>query len=164
MTNPPDVKPTSSGVLAAPILAPPLGPSAASIGAQMPMPGLAAPNMKPNVLAPPNTSSSGLSPLPLSHYSPTPPPAAMSTAATTQPATPTEPLTPSYSMANLEPIAPDASAHSTQHQPAQGKGRRKSAAPKQEAPVEPEPEPPLEGNGDSKLHHPPELQRRGHQR
>ncbi len=139
--NPPDMRSSPSAVLAAPVLAPPLGPNPGMLGAQMPILGFGPPGMKSNVLALPNTSHSGLSPPPLNQYTATPPPAATSPNPPAQPALPSATPAALYTTATLEPV-PEAAPP----QPAQGKGRRKSAAPKQpEPPVEPEPEPPMEG-------------------
>ena len=139
--SPPDMRSSPSGVLAAPVLALPLGPNPAMLGAQMPILGFGHSGMKSNVLALPNTSHSGLSPPPLNQYTPTPPPAAASSGPLAQPTLLSATPAAMYTTATLEPV-PEAAPP----QPAQAKGRRKSAAPKQpEPPAEPEPEPPMEG-------------------
>ncbi|KAK0669661.1 YL1 nuclear protein-domain-containing protein [Cercophora samala] len=87
---PPEARPPTSGVLAAPILAPPPGPM---LGAQMPMLGFPPTGGKSNVLALPNTSHtpSPLSMPPSAPAVPTPAPPVMSTPNISAPVPPTVP-------------------------------------------------------------------------
>lgn len=123
-----DVKQTSA-FLAAPILAPPGGMP--SLGAQMPMLGLASPGIKSNCLAPPNTAHA---PSPLSL-----PPTTPATLSLAAPITTNTP--PSYT-----PTPPPPPSTVTPLQPTQGK----TAAPPPDIPDTPKEaqkpsEPPREG-------------------
>ncbi|KAK3901396.1 YL1 nuclear protein-domain-containing protein [Staphylotrichum tortipilum] len=138
---PPPATTVNSGVLAAPILAPPTGPSPPMLGGQMPMLGFPA-GARP-FLAAPNTSHtpSPLSMPPSTPAAPPPPPAL-------QPA-PAPPTTSAPKPPTAIPLLPAPSTPST---PApRGRGRRapKAASAKtldtpKEAPP-PVPEPPREG-------------------
>ncbi|KAL2021053.1 hypothetical protein VTK56DRAFT_7708 [Thermocarpiscus australiensis] len=128
---PPDIKLSRSGVLAAPVLAPPAGPAPSIPSGQMPMLGFSGASGKSNILAPPNTSHT---PSPLS-MPPTAPAATASTVATSEPKVTVPP----------PPLPPSAV---TSSQPGQGKTEPPPAAKPpdapQEAPVSAS-EPPREG-------------------
>lgn len=123
---PPEMRSSSAGFLAAPVL---MAPSGASPGGHMPALGFSSPSARSNVLAAPNTTHGGQSPLP---SAPSPSHLSMSQV----PPAPTPPPAP-------KPTAPTPSrTASTPLQSIQGRAPPKKAPePAQEAP----PEPPLEG-------------------
>ncbi|KAK4169326.1 YL1 nuclear protein-domain-containing protein [Cladorrhinum sp. PSN259] len=94
--------PSTSGVLAAPVLAPPVGITPPMLGAQMPMLGFAPPNVKSNVLALPNTSHT---PSPLS-LPPSTPTLAASTKPQPPPITTNMALTASLASPSLKTVVP----------------------------------------------------------
>ncbi|KAI8666619.1 YL1-C domain-containing protein [Fusarium keratoplasticum] len=135
LARPPEPKP--SGVLAAPILAPPLGISVN--GAVPPMMGFS--NPKSNVLAPPNTSQ-GVVPPTLSAIAPPPPslspPVTSSPAAKPTPATSSATTDPAPKDAHPQPISKPSDP------PAKTPNADPSAAPN---PPEAEPQPPQPSTG-----------------
>ncbi|KAK3985509.1 YL1 nuclear protein-domain-containing protein [Cladorrhinum sp. PSN332] len=141
--------PSTSGVLAAPVLAPPAGITPPMLGAQMPMLGFAPPNVKSNVLALPNTShapsplslppSTPTAPTPVVSMKPQPPPIQTNMAPAASMSSPSPktvvPPPPLPSAAPVTPATPTAPA--TPLRPTQGKA---SATPKTKplhTPVEP---------------------------
>jgi vacuolar protein sorting-associated protein 72 len=134
---PPNTRPSSSGVLAAPILAPPAGVSPTMLGGQLPMLGLPA-GAKPFFLAAPNTSHT---PSPLSMPPSTP-------SATAPPAPPTTVPPPAASTPKpkiIDPVLPVPSTPATPLQTPLSKQLQLAKPPDtpQEAP--PSAEPPREG-------------------
>ncbi|KAK4115227.1 YL1-domain-containing protein [Canariomyces notabilis] len=136
---PPENKPAGSGVLAAPILAPPAGVSSPMLGGQMPMLGYPASGEKSNILAPASTSHT---PSPLSM-----PPSAPVTASNIPPQHPVQTSSLSKPSPKITiPPPPLPPSTTTPLQMAQGNAELPSANPHDTAQEPPTAsEPPREG-------------------